>query len=212
MEDIMRIRLVVYKAAIKQVTDSKGAQLGKVKNINRINIDDFSDQVIGENKKIQGINASCGLHIHFSCNNIVSKKLKQDKYEFIPVTLPINLAKVKEGEKEHTSFLEELIKPEILLYKRKELPKKEPEKLSVSTSVLTKPVVEYIVRTMDDAFFERFAPKKEDRTKYRQAGFYELKPYGFEYRSLPANAATMEALPEIVDMALSLLTSLNKWD
>jgi hypothetical protein len=55
-------------------------------------------------------------------------------------------------------------------------------------------------------------PKKEDRTKYRQPGFYELKPYGFEYRSLPANDAVMKALPEIVGKAFELLDSLNTWD
>jgi len=65
---------------------------------------------------------------------------------------------------------------------------------------------------MDEAFFDRFAPAEKNRTKYRQPGFYELKDHGFEYRSLPANPETIEALPEIVGKAFELLGLLNKFD
>lgn len=204
MEDIIRIHLAVYKAAMKQVTEAKGEQVGKVKNIHGIKIEDYSDQVLKDGK-IQGINSSCGLHIHFSCREIVSKVIEDAKYTL--VTLPIKLAEVS-GE---NAILTELIRPEIHLYSRECLPDNKKKKVGVFASVLTKPVVEYIVKEMDDAFFERFAPEKENRTKYRRPGFYELKPYGFEYRSLPANNATMAALPEIVDKALGLLNSLNTW-
>lgn len=204
MEDIMRINLTVYKAAMKQVTEAKGEQVGKTKNIYGINIEDYSDQIIKDGK-IQGINSSCGLHIHFSCREVVSKVIEDAKYTL--VTLPIKLAAVS-GE---NAILEELIRPEIHLYCKECLPDNKKKRVGVFASVLTKPVVEYIVKKMDDTFFERFAPKEENRTKYRRPGFYELKPYGFEYRSLPANDATMRALPEIVDMALDLLNSLNTW-
>jgi hypothetical protein len=204
MEDFIRIRLAVYKAAMKQVTEPKSDQVGKVKNVYEINIEDYSDQVL-ENGKIQGINSSCGLHIHFSCRETVSKIIEDVKYTL--VTLPIKLAEVS-GE---NTILTELIRPEIHLYSKECLPDKIKKRVSVFASVLTKPVVEYIVKELDNAFFERFAPKEEDRTKYRRPGFYKLKPYGFEYRSLPANNATMEALPEIVDKALGLLASLNTW-
>lgn len=206
MENIKRIRLATYKEAMKQVTEAKGEQLGKVKNIYGINIDDYSDQVIGKNHKIQGINASCGLHVHFSCNESVTKIVKDVEYE--PVTLPIRLAEVT-GE---NALLAEMIKPEIFLYRRKYLSQAKMKTITASASVLTRPVIEYFVKEMDKAFFDRFAPKKEDRTKYRQPGFYELKPYGFEYRSLPANDAVMEALPEIISKAFELLDSLNTWD
>lgn len=202
MKDTKRIRLATYKEAMKQVTEVKGEQLGKVKNVYGINIDDYSDQIIGENHKIQGINASCGLHIHFSCNESVTKVVNDVEYE--PVTLPIKLAEAT-GE---NIILQEMIKPEIYLYRRKALSVSHIEKITASASVLTKPVIEYFVKEMDKAFFDRFAPKKEDRTKYRQPGFYELKPYGFEYRSLPANEAVMEALPEIVSKAFSLFNLL----
>ncbi len=205
MENVKRIRLAIYKEAMKQVTEAKGAQLGKVRNIHGINIDDYSDQVIA-NGKIQGINASCGLHVHFSCNESVTEIVKDAEYE--SVVLPINLAKVTGKD----ALLEEMIKPEIFLYRKKFLSTSETKKITATASVLTKPVIEYIVKEMDDAFFKRFAPEEKDRTKYRQPGFYELKPYGFEYRSLPANRDVIEALPEIITKAFDLLASLNKWD
>lgn len=202
MENVKRIRLATYKEAMKQVTEVKGEQIGKVKNINGINIDDYSDQVIGENHKIQGINASCGLHIHFSCNESVTKIIEDVEYD--PVILPIKLAEAT-GE---NVILTEMIKPEIWLYRKKYLSIANTKKITATASVLTKPVIEYFVREMDNAFFDRFAPKEEDRTKYRQPGFYELKPYGFEYRSLPANEAVMEALPEIVSKVFDLFNLL----
>jgi hypothetical protein len=202
MENIRRIRLATYKEAMKQVTEAKGEQLGKVKNIYGINIDDYSDQVVGKNHKIQGINASCGLHIHFSCNESVTKIIKDVEYD--PVILPIKLAKAT-GE---NVILTEMIKPEIWLYRKKYLSIANTKKITATASVLTKPVIECFVKEMDKMFFDRFAPKKEDRTKYRQPGFYELKPYGFEYRSLPANDAVMEALPEIVSKAFDLFNLL----
>jgi len=198
MENIRRIRLATYKEAMKQVTEVKGEQLGKVQNIHGINIDDYSDQVIGDNHKIQGINASCGLHIHFSCSESVTKIIKDVEYDL--VTLPIKLAEAT-GE---NIILTEMIKPEICLYRKRYLSEANTKKITATASVLTKPVIEYFVGEMDKAFFDRFAPKEEDRTKYRQPGFYELKPYGFEYRSLPANEEVMEALPEIVSKAFSL--------
>ena len=205
MEDVMRIRLATYKAAMKQVTEVKGEQMGKVKNIHGTNIDDYSDQVIKDGK-IQGINASCGLHIHFSCSEVEVKVVKDTEYEL--VTLPISLAEVT-GE---NALLKELIKPELHLYTKKFLSGSGVKKITASASVLTRPVVEHIVKEMDKTFFKKFAPKEEDRTKYRQPGFYELKPHGFEYRSLPANKATMDALPEIVGKAFDLLHSLTKWN
>lgn len=206
MVNIQRIRLAIYKEAMKQVTEAKSEQLGKVKNINGINIDDYSDQIIGDNGKIQGINVSCGLHIHFSCNEVVTKTIEDVKYTL--VTLPIKLAEVS-GE---NTTLKELIKPEIHLYSKENLSGTRVKKLTASASIITKPVVEFIVSEMDKMFFERFAPIKKDRTKYRRPGFYELKPYGFEYRSLPANEATIEALPEIIGTAFDLLKSLTKQD
>ena len=48
--------------------------------------------------------------------------------------------------------------------------------------------------------------------KYRKAGFYEEKPYGFEYRSLPmvSQFTDIHKIMEVVDVAFSLLENLAK--
>lgn len=206
MVDIACIRLAIYKEAMKQVTEAKGEQMGKVKNIHGINIDDYSDQIIGKNHKIQGIRASCGLHIHFSCGESISETVKNVEYEV--VNIPIKLATVEGTD----AVLKELIRPELSLYRAKYLDLSEIKKITAFASALNRPAIEYIVEEMDKEFFDRFAPEKMDRTKYRQPGFYELKSYGFEYRSLPANNETMAALPEIVGKAFNLLESLYRWE
>lgn len=203
MLDIMNIGLATYRKAMKQVTETKGVQIGLVKNIYGRNIEDYSDQVIStENHKIQGINASCGLHIHFSCEKLVTKTVKDTKYE--SVILPIKIAEVS-GE---NTILTEMISPVVQLYRKIYLPHEEQVKISAHASIITKPVINYIVKEMDKHFFDKFAPEKNNRTKYRQPGFYELKPYGFEYRSLPANEETIKFLPEIVGKAFELINSL----
>lgn len=206
MRDVEHIRLAIYKEAMKQVTETKGEQIGKVKNIHGTNIDDYSDQIIGKNRKIQGIRASCGLHIHFSCGERVSQTVKNAKYT--AVDIPIKLAEVKGAD----AVLKELVQPSLSLYIKEYLYGKDLKEITVFASVLNRPAVEFIVKKMDDEFFDKFAPKEKDRTKYRQPGFYELKPYGFEYRSLPANDRSIAALPEIIGKAFELLDSLYKWE
>jgi hypothetical protein len=103
----------------------------------------------------------------------------------------------------------ELLSPALYLYRHAGYDKKYEKELHASR--LNKPAIEYIVRAMDDTFFERFAPKEAERTKYRQPGFFELKSYGFEYRSLPANPKTMAALPEIAEKAHALLQEVNEY-
>jgi len=202
MENIRAVNLETYRKAMREVTIPKKEQVGTVQNIYGINMDEFSDQIIGRNLKIQGINTSCGMHIHFSCSSSVTEIVEDSEYE--RVTLPISLAEVN-GK---NSVLKELIKPEIYLYRRKYFSAEKVKKITASVSIITKPVIKYIVEEMDKSFFERFAPKKGYRTKYRKPGFYELKPYGFEYRSLPANAEVISSLPEIVSKAFSLLMNL----
>lgn len=202
--DITRVPLATYKQAIKQVTKAKGEDMGKVKNIYGINIDDFSDQIISKGK-IQGINASCGLHIHFSCIKVDKTEIFEDEYE--PVILPLGMTMGNDTNIE--DLADAIIRPEIRLYK---LVRTEVKKtLKATASQLNRPAVEWIVKQMDEKFFDRFAPDKDKRTKYRQAGFYELKPHGFEYRSLPANPESLAALPEIVKFALELLDSLDEF-
>lgn len=202
--NVTRVPLATYKQAIKQVTEAKGEAMDKVKNIYGINIDDFSDQIISKGK-IQGINASCGLHIHFSCRKVDKTEVWEDEYE--PVLLPLGMTMGNNTNIE--DLAEAIIRPEIRLYKRVNV--KVKRTLQATASQLNRPAIEWIVKQMDEKFFDKFAPDKDKRTKYRQAGFYELKSHGFEYRSLPANPRSLEDLPEIVEFALKLLDSLNEF-
>lgn len=211
------IKLALYKKANSQINwEDKNASLGKIKNIHGIDIETFSDQIVSKNK-IQGVRISCGLHIHFSCCVSIETEYEIDDYE--QVMLPIGLgefglvAAQRDGNEVPFTPAEllakELLKPTIYLYRRKGYKKKDEYKLYASR--LNKPAIHFIVNEMDKAFFDRFAPAKADRTKYRQPGFFELKPYGFEYRSLPANEATMTALPEITKKAFELLREINEY-
>lgn len=187
------VRLKTYREALKQTTEPKNSK--DIRNIYGIDISNFSDQVIKEGK-IQGANVSCGLHLHFSCREIDEIEITRDVYS--PINIPITTTAHKDA-----AGLTQLITPCLELFKLEE--SKFERRLIASTSKLNQPTIEYIVKALDDTFFKRFAPIKEESTKYRQPGFYERKPYGFEYRSLPANEATINALPEIVDVAFDLL-------
>ena len=211
--DVEMIKLALYKKANSQIDwDEKNASMGEIKNIYGIDIEEFSDQVVKSNK-IQGVRVSCGLHVHFSCAEMIHYEYEEDQYEL--VTLPIGIGEAgipQDDETEMTSSIRlarELIRPTLYLYTRKGYQKKFEKKIYASR--LNKPAIEYIVRSMDEKFFEQFAPAKADRTKYRQKGFYELKDYGFEYRSLPCNEKTLAALPEITAFAFDLLEEINEF-
>jgi hypothetical protein len=223
MADVERINLALYKKANKEINwEDKNAQEEEIKNIYGTDISEFSDQIVKGNK-IQGIRVSCGLHIHFSCEDLVKWDYEEEVYR--QVILPIGLGesglisskgypdKVKVSDKDPFSPAErlakELLSSSLYLYTREGYKKK--KSIKVRAGKLNKPAVEYIVKEMDDTFFKRFAPEEKNRTKYRQPGFYELKPYGFEYRSLPANIKTMAALPEIVRKAFDLLKEINEY-
>jgi hypothetical protein len=204
--DRERVPLKIYKEANRQVNAAdKEHGLNDVRNIYGTDISDFSDQIMKANK-IQGVWISCGLHIHFSCEERTEKEIRKDTYE--PVHLPIDWALAKNVPRPEGIGMLELTKPTITLF-REMYNIKVDETLIARASRINKPTLNFIVSEMDKKFFNRFAPKEDQRTKYRQPGFYEVKPYGFEYRSLPANDATIEALPEIVEYAFSLLNEAN---
>ena len=221
MSNLEMVKLALYKKANKEVNwADKEAEMGKVKNIYGVDIESFSDQVVKGNK-IQGIRISCGLHIHFSCAQTLEYQHEEEQYE--QVILPIGMgdsglfvAQHHDEDKNELPFspaellAKELLKPTLYLYRHKGY-KKKGKKTKLHASRLNKPAVEHIVKTFDKEFFERFAPNKADRTKYRQPGFFEPKPYGFEYRSLPANAEVMAALPEITKRAFELLEEINEY-
>ena len=162
---------------------------------------------------------SCGLHVHFSCCHSLHYEYEEDQYE--QVILPIGLGEAglvamhtdSDGDPLPLApsqlLAKELLSPTLYLYRRRGYEKKFEKKLYASR--LNKPAIEYIVKAMDEKFFEQFAPAKADRTKYRQPGFFELKDYGFEYRSLPCNDKTLAALPEITAFAFDLLREVNEY-
>ena len=65
-----RVPLALYKKANREASGNKDSALADIKNIHDIDISEFSDQIIGKNSKIQGIYVSCGLHVHFSCEEV----------------------------------------------------------------------------------------------------------------------------------------------
>ena len=144
--------------------------------------------------KITGTRLSCGLHVHFSYSVRQTKKIERAHYEAVQLPLQIGI-----GDKP------------LLLDLYKKVSEKEETVVSVETSKFTRPAVHFIVNEMDTAFFDRFAPVAEKRTKYRHPGFYETKPYGFEYRSLPANEETISCLPEIVKHSFAILNQLDDY-
>ena len=139
------------------------------------------------------------MHIHFSCGVSDQRTITEEQYEActLPVVIPTMVG------------TDRVLRENFNIELWKKMGYKEKETIRVEVSLLTKPVVEWIVKSMDEQFFNRFAPPKDKCTKYRQAGFYELKPYGFEYRSLPATMESIAALPEIVGHAFELLKTVR---
>lgn len=185
----------LYKEVMKGVDlNNKQEGLRQVRNIYGTNIEDYTDQVI-EDKKVVGSRISCGLHIHFSYSSKETKKITRSHFE--KVTIPLSVGTIGD-QPMHLD-----------LYKK--VSDKEEEVVSVEVSKFTRPAIYAIVEAMDKEFFDRFAPEASERTKYRQPGFYELKSYGFEYRSLPATRETISALPEITKKAFEVLHDLDKF-
>ena len=223
MADVERIKLALYKKANKEINwEDKNAQEEEIKNVYGTDISEFSDQIVIKSK-IQGMRISCGLHVHFSCEEFDENTYNEPVYR--QVILPIGLGEAglindkgyprDEAAPDEDPFTpaqrlaKELLSSSLYLYKSDGYNKKKT--IVARAGRLNKPAIEYIVKEMDDTFFKRFAPEEKDRTKYRQPGFFELKPYGFEYRSLPANIKTMEALPEITKKAFDLLKEINEY-
>lgn len=70
--------------------------------------------------------------------------------------------------------------------------------------------IKSMVREMDKKILPIYQPKAT--LKYRQPGFYEMKPWGFEYRSLPMSIdfTDYNNVRHVVDFAFSLLEKLEK--
>lgn len=79
-----------------------------------------------------------------------------------------------------------------------------------STFILSHTAIRRLVRQCDHVLLPQY--KSPSVLKYRMPGYYELKPWGFEYRSLPMSSlfATLAHVEYIVDYAFLLLEKLDK--
>lgn len=74
----------------------------------------------------------------------------------------------------------------------------------IRTSILTPKHRVKIIKWFDKVYLPH-SVHEMPTLKYRQRGFYEVKPWGFEYRSLPFNYYTFARLSDIVRDAFKLL-------
>jgi len=181
----------IFREAMKSVTKK---EFSSTHNIYGTEIGDYSDYVVDAAGKITSVRLSCGLHVHFSCNVIDEEEVIERKYD--PISLPLSI-----GNK---------VDLDLKLYKDMGFDRKKTLKASVS--ILTMPVVEHIVKKMDESFLALMPSVTELTTKYRRPGFYEFKPHGFEYRSLPMNEEVMGDIYPITKKAFELMNGLYHTD
>lgn len=166
-------------------------------NIYGTDILEDTDAVIVDGKII-GYYLSIGLHIHFSSVIAEQKEVTYgNEYQYTPVNLPVSLNNDKD-----VGF-------NLNLYKRSES-KLDERKISCTASCnrITKPVIEHIVRTLDKEILPLYNPT-DVKLKFRQPGFYEIKPDGrFEYRSLPMSQRVLTYIYDITGIAFKLLDDL----
>jgi hypothetical protein len=149
---------------------------GQSRNIYNINLDEFNDVVLSSEGKITHRYVSAGLHIHFSANYTV-------------FTQTPNL--IEKRKKDKTVY-------SIDGYKT--------VKVGTLSALEPKLIVHEIVRRMDERLYPTVVdPEMKRVCKYRQPGFYELKPWGFEYRSLPFSGMALDNLSDIVKFAFDTL-------
>jgi len=146
----------------------------------------LTDQVTSDGK-LKSVKASLGLHIHFA--SVVEDERTTQEYKYTPINIPISVGGAET----------------MLCVHRKE--HEETHTLKVIVNRITNPVIKHIVKKFDDEILGKYVPVGIP-LKYRNKGFYEVKPYGFEYRSLPFNQMVYEDLWTIVDFAYKQLEEL----
>ncbi len=155
------------------------------RNIHGTDILTLSDAETKDGKVVSQ-RASAGLHIHFSSEDVAVQSVTVPT--LTAVKLPINIGP--------TAYLD--------VYTKTGETKQE---ITARASRITAPVIEQFVRRLDAEVLPDFMAGMP-ALKYRNAGFYETKPYGFEYRSLPFNQRALDQIDIIVDRAFGLLESL----
>lgn len=129
---------------------------------------------------------SCGLHVHFSSEEVV-EVAHGPTYE--EVKLPVKIAGTTAN---------------IDLFRKTA---DSAKKITARAGRITAPVIKHIVEGMDKDILPKMMDKMQ-MTKYRHPGFYEKKSHGFEYRSLPFNKTVMDALDDITSAAFGYLEAL----
>jgi len=171
----------------KVLTSMGTKTLAKGANIYGGNILTMSDHVIDESGNITAVKISCGLHLHFSSNHTVSRVISGMKYT--PVTLPLSIKDIP---------------VQMDLYRGAGY--EEERTITATADRITNPVVKFIVEQLDTLVYPLY--KLDVALKYRRPGYYELKPYGFEYRSLPFTSAVLNNIMKITTTAFELLESI----
>ena len=164
--------------------------IAKCKNIYDTDLLTLSDAKIKKGKVVSNY-LSIGLHVHFSSQNIEKRHWEYNNTPYELVNVPLKLS----GK---SVFNLELYKRGIQSTASKDF--------EVGISRITNPVIKHFVKEMDENLLKKY--KQCVNLKYRNPGFYELKHYGFEYRSLPFNEDTYHGIYEITDFAFSLLEDL----
>lgn len=180
----------------KKVLEISGPkETPQCRNIYGTEILGYSDTII-ENGLVVGHRVSSGLHIHFSSSITRQEEIDMGSDSYLSVVLPIGF---QNNSNDPTFSLN--------LYRKVSLPTPVVRTVKVTASQITFPVITHIVSEMD-----KLLPKYCDpniQLKYRQPGYYEIKPWGFEYRSLPFNQATLSDLDSLTAKSFELLKGIS---
>ena len=151
----------------------------------------LSDAIV-ENGRILHHRISTGLHLHFSSLATTTKLYSRTEETFTPVTIPLSINGTNLAE---MSFYQKVGE------------KKIEERITATASRITRPVLYDIVEFLDKNLLKKYYLGVP--LKYRNPGFYEVKPYGFEYRSLPFTEEVLGDLYDIVFMCFNCLERLS---
>jgi len=165
-------------------------EISQAKNIYEdVDILKMDDSVIKKGKVV-GKYISTGLHVHYSS--------EETAYAGSSVQVPVYTRLAVKG----VDFFD------TVYVKSGDTETKTGNEVKVTVSKITMPVVEKFVKDFDETILPKH--KLGVDLKFRTAGFYEAKNYGFEYRSLPFYTGMLaEGMEEVVLFAFAQLNSLK---
>lgn len=151
----------------------------------------MSDAVVVDGKILHH-HISTGLHLHFSSMARSVRHTSRLEETFTPVSIPLTI---------NGSTLAEMS------FYQKVGEKKIEKSVTAEASRITRPVLHHIIKLLDTDILPEFP--LDVPLKYRNPGFYEIKHYGFEYRSLPFTTKVLTDLHNIVSRCFELLEGLS---